>query len=137
VTTPPSAYHYLLLYSKHQISCGIAQCGDGGVPSVKVTVTGSSVVALLCGNGQGLDWSDQQAVIACDDGDGPVWTTWTGTRDGSTAVVRADSDPKSFYWGTITFAGTQPGSPAVKFTTPAKCERYDGTVGKNIGTGCQ
>ena len=123
---PEPSYTYLL--TGDQITCGIALCHNMGVPSVKVTVQADVVTALVCG-GQDIDWNDPQSVQDCRGMAGEInWWQWTGTREGTTAVVEPP-DADAFTWATITFASTAPDAAAVSFVSPDNCERQDGTYG--------
>ena len=129
---------YTYLLTGNQISCGVALCSNAAVPAVKVTVSGTSVTADVCSSQQ-IDWSNEQAIETCTGMDGSVdwWTGWTGTRDGATAIIQATGSYASpFFWATITFASAAPEAPATGFSSPDRCQRMDGSMGQNVGTGC-
>jgi len=108
------------------------------VPSVKVTVTGTSVTADVC-SGQNIDWNDQHAIETCTgmDGKSQWWTGWTGTRIGKSAIIQATGPGASpFFWATILFESEKPDAPVIAFVSPDRCQRVDGSYGQNVGTGC-
>ena len=128
-----ATYTYLLL--KTHLSCGwyICASSDGELVSVKVTVTGSTVTALLClANGQ------INANTCISPGENVAyWWKFTGQRNGKTAIVSSSRDGNQFAWGTITFAGTAPNSAVTKFAGADRCQRQNGTFGKETDFGCK
>ena len=125
--TPEPSATYLL--TGDQITCGTPLCADGVVVSVKVTVQGPDITALVC-IAQEIDVNDPQAVQECRGMSGAVdWDPWSGTRSGTTAIVTPTTWSDPFYWATIEFASSAPDAAVVGFVAPDDCERQDGTHG--------
>lgn len=102
---------------------------DADVASAKVLVQGSQVAVYVCGT------QDAAAIVVqtCDGAfdtfridDSQGEEVWTGTRDGSTAVV-SGSNP--FFWGTVTFDGDGPAAAATVFTVASGCVDVNGNQG--------
>jgi len=97
---------------------------DAGLVSVKVTVRGNAVTALVCASQDSLD-----AATCSIAGSKPAWDTYTGIRSGKKAIVAEGGHQTSFLWGTITFAGTQPDATAVSYVGGSHCQRANGAHG--------
>jgi len=129
-----ATYTYLLM--KGHLSCGwyICAASDGVLLSAKFTVTGSTVTALLCVvNGE----TDPTTCSFPGDTKHPYWWKFTGKRNGATAIITSAEGDSQYAWGTVTFAGTAPNSAVIKFTGADRCQRQNGTFGKEIDFGCK
>ena len=129
---------YTYLLTGAQISCGVALCSNSAVPSVKVTVSGTSVTADVCYSLL-IDATNENSIETCTgmDGGSHWWTGWQGTRSGSSAVIQATGPNASpFFWATILFDSSTPDAPVIGFVSPDRCQRVDGSEGQNVGTGC-
>ena len=127
---------YTFVLTGDQLTCGVNVCYDGlsgGDPisaeSAKITVQGPSVTAQLCFTSE-VAVDPQTCTPTADDA--PTlygWSdSWTGTRDGDTAIVQSAST--AFAWAVVTFAGTTPNSVATSLATGDDCERADGSYGQ-------
>jgi len=107
---------------------GDSNIPDAGVVSVKVLVQGSKVAAYVC--------ATQDAGIVAQNCDGAFDTfsiddaksemVWTGTQDGSTAIV---SGSDRFYWGTVIFGGDGTNPAVTSFVVASGCVDVDGNQG--------
>jgi len=110
-----ASYNYLLLADSGQAICGVNLCSGGTtLVSVNVTVKSSTVTADI--------------TFAADTGNRST-VTYKGTRKGTTAIITPQSGGNAFQWGIITFSGTDPNSPAVRFDSADNCKRQNGSTG--------
>jgi len=136
-----------LLQGADQVTCGVNICysGVGGgdpmsVASVQVTVKGTNVTAKLC-----FMMTDPVDPNTCqstsgDGGGNSGWSEpWTGTRDGTTAVIISTSKDKAeFNWGTLTFNSSAPNAAVTSFASADSCEKSDGSgYGTLVNGSCQ
>ena|GEM_PF-3713291 len=75
---------YALDADAGQIQCGPGICADVAVHWIRVSVNGDSVTADLCASQDAL--TDKQTCTIAG-GDTSWWSGWTGTRQGTTAVI--------------------------------------------------
>jgi len=107
---------------------GDSNISDADVVSAKVLVQGSDVAVYVCGT------QDATTVAQTCDGafdtfgidDPKSEAVWTGTRDGSAAIV---SSTDQFLWGTVTFDGDGPSAAVTVFTVASGCVDVYGNQG--------
>ena len=136
VATPSvddSLREYVLLNDHSASSPVVTVAGDSNVPdagvvSAKVLVQCLRVVVYVCA-------TQDAAMVAqtCDGAfdtfgisDTQSETVWTGTRDGTSAVV---SGTDRFLWGTVTFDGVGPAAAVTVFTVASGCVDMYGNQG--------
>jgi len=99
------------------------------IVAVQVAVSGDAVTASLCfTQDDPMDFSDIRS-CTYDAGGKPQWDTFVGTRNGAAARVREPGSTDEFFWGTVSFASSDPSAPAIAFTGAQNCEKFDGGYG--------
>jgi len=125
--------HDYVLINDHTDSSPVVQTedsnlSDAGIVSVKVLVQGSKVAVYVCATQDAVMDSEscngEFDTVGIDDA--TSYEVWTGTRDGSTAVVKSTDE---YLWGTVTFDGSDPAAPVTTFVMAAGCVDVDGAQG--------
>ena len=126
--TPVGDVTSTLTLKDHTLICGINVCDGAALLAVKVTVSGSSVAVQVC-QSQSIDSDDVEAMRTCTGigGDKQDWLEWTGTLEGSKAIVTDTTIPSKYRWAILIFDADL---HAAAFISPDNCERLDGTRGE-------
>jgi len=110
-----ATYTYVLLADGGQAICGVNLCpGATTLVSVVVTVKNTTVTAdITFTSGTG-----SQSTVS-----------YKGVRKGTTAIVTPAKGGNAFQWGIVTFSGSDPNSPAIRFASADNCKRQNGSTG--------
>ena len=127
-TTPTGDVTSILTITGKTIICGINVCPDGSIFAVRVTVSGTSVLAEVC-LGQDINSSDEESLKTCKSMLGVTydWEQWIGTLDGSKAIVTDTTYPSKYHWAIVVFGADL---HATAFITGDDCELVDGSPGR-------
>ena len=126
-TTPTGDVTSMLFIKGRTIVCGINVCPDAAIVAVRVTVSGTSVLAEVCA-GQEFNSNDEESLKTCTGMSGEThdWEQWTGTLEGSKAIVTDTTYPSKYRWAIMAFGSDL---QATAFITGDHCELVDGSHG--------
>ena len=133
-TIDTAVHSFVLIHTDFSSSDPVGQqpgnnFANAYIASVLILVQEDRVVAVPCGT-----QTEVNDLETCDGyftdisiDDPSSLGVWTGTRDGTIAIVSATD---KFLWATITFSGEAPSAPPVHFEMAVDCLAVDGTQGE-------